>query len=1196
MGTVGLSVRPVVRHLALLVMPAALALISASCLQEDSTGNGSVGTAPDESIVLTESALLTGDTFTGLGGNEPHIAVNPIDPQVVAVSQCLNVALSFDGGKTFPSKALLTTPAGFTRVGCDDVLAFDSKGRLFVTILIFVPGASPEPDIFVQQIDARRLGPGVNDVSRLVDASGLDCSTAGANAAQCPIDVSNLLGLDGCHDGGSGRSADRQWLAADIHPKCSTPIPSRQTRTCSPFQDTLYLVWTDSRCGNTGSPQTARVASSSDQGATWTTQALTDPLNPTQVLFNYGVGIAANGDAYVAGNQAGLGQTVVFQSQTGTALGFAGNATYPFPAPLTRLTANSQQCSCGPGVCRSNNAIACTLTATTCPGNPPAGDGGVGCECPANDCIPPPSCMNVPIPGWQLCGNRSTTTHVFAAGTLSPSVVTDQTNPNNVAIFSSVDPNPGAVAVDKFDVKYVIAKNAASGIPTWATPISVTPSGGALPPTNQIFPTAASTLPGVNGSCVTLAYYDDRNPSPANANGSKLLDVFVTVHPNLWSTSSVWQPEVRVNDVAFDPDLGAPDRVGYCNPSGLGCEPPNWIPTSRIGEYFGILQGYGAAWTGNTASTPGQAIFFDYSDGIPPVVVPPPAKTLSTCTPAVGALGMATATDVCGVPPVAPLSLTPIPSPARLSPGLNTVTWTSTDGANNAGTATQAVTVNDTTAPSVVAPPSAYVTICNPTGGTVIVGLPTAVDDCNRPVTITGRVIRKNGVTLGTPIDVVNGQVTLAFGTYVIQWTASDGTNTSASALQTVTVGPKIQAAGSFILDDNSFIKTSSGGGGQIFNSGSTRTRLGVSATSASITSVASVQLSNNAKVTGNVISGGTITASSGQVTGTRTQNASVILPALPPLPAFPAPAGADIFVNGSTTLTPGSYPSVYINTGGTLILTGGDFFFQNFFVNSLSNVRVQVDPNTRVFVLNQFALRSPFLNASGTLQPILVGFGGSNLTVETAFNGTLVAPNASVTFGIGAGINFRGSFFAKDIEIRNNSTLTCDEGQTPPLPTNPTPSTCANSLKDGTETDVDCGGDMCAMCVNGLHCSANRDCQSNSCVNGTCQSPVGQVTASIRITADWGTGYCATLHVTNLGTLPTTNWSVSLNLSRSTTYTTWNGNFSGATATISVTPGFSWNRAIPAGATNQTVGFCSNRTPSNSGAVPIVVSASGTF
>lgn len=44
----------------------------------------------------------------------------------------------------------------------------------------------------------------------------------------------------------------------------------------------------------------------------------------------------------------------------------------------------------------------------------------------------------------------------------------------------------------------------------------------------------------------------------------------------------------------------------------------------------------------------------------------------------------------------------------------------------------------------------------------------------------------------------------------------------------------------------------------------------------------------------------------------------------------------------------------------------------------------------------------------------------------------------------------------------------------------------CRDRVVDGDETDVDCGG-SCQRCWSGKSCTRAEDCQSNSCVGGTC-------------------------------------------------------------------------------------------------------------
>jgi cysteine-rich repeat protein len=45
----------------------------------------------------------------------------------------------------------------------------------------------------------------------------------------------------------------------------------------------------------------------------------------------------------------------------------------------------------------------------------------------------------------------------------------------------------------------------------------------------------------------------------------------------------------------------------------------------------------------------------------------------------------------------------------------------------------------------------------------------------------------------------------------------------------------------------------------------------------------------------------------------------------------------------------------------------------------------------------------------------------------------------------------------------------------------------CGDGVKNGTETDIDCGG-VCAPCASSKQCTINSDCSSQFCLNGMCQ------------------------------------------------------------------------------------------------------------
>jgi hypothetical protein len=63
----------------------------------------------------------------------------------------------------------------------------------------------------------------------------------------------------------------------------------------------------------------------------------------------------------------------------------------------------------------------------------------------------------------------------------------------------------------------------------------------------------------------------------------------------------------------------------------------------------------------------------------------------------------------------------------------------------------------------------------------------------------------------------------------------------------------------------------------------------------------------------------------------------------------------------------------------------------------------------------------------------------------------------------------------------------TCTRSVTP---LTPVPATCRDGVKNGRETDVDCGGPDCPPCAVGRGCLSRSDCASAICT-GTCQACV---------------------------------------------------------------------------------------------------------
>jgi hypothetical protein len=49
-------------------------------------------------------------------------------------------------------------------------------------------------------------------------------------------------------------------------------------------------------------------------------------------------------------------------------------------------------------------------------------------------------------------------------------------------------------------------------------------------------------------------------------------------------------------------------------------------------------------------------------------------------------------------------------------------------------------------------------------------------------------------------------------------------------------------------------------------------------------------------------------------------------------------------------------------------------------------------------------------------------------------------------------------------------------------------PLTCGDGIKNGSESDIDCGGN-CPRCAHGQGCGSRNDCASAFCTSGACQS-----------------------------------------------------------------------------------------------------------
>jgi hypothetical protein len=367
--------------------------------------------------------------------------------------------------------------------------------------------------------------------------------------------------------------------------------------------------------------------------------------------------------------------------------------------------------------------------------------------------------------------------------------------------------------------------------------------------------------------------------------------------------------------------------------------------------------------------------------------------------------------------------------------GNSDFTLTVTDGLS---TATDSVSyrVVDTTPPEVQQLPRAVLATCD-TQQTFTLVPPTAVDRCTPAVTVTGYLITRNGSAVQPPVALSNHSIALGPGEYRIEWRARDEYGNTGTSVQDVLVRAGVRATRSITLADRTHVRSQPSGNGTLWNSGTGAVELGRSAVSGSITSTGSVFLRDYATVYGNIRTQGSYTRQNNvNVTGTIQQHVASFFPGLYDdslaSVVFPPPGGDSLIFNPRSTpyrLAPGSYRSTTLNSGATVELSQGDYYFTELMVNSASKLvlgdgRVPI----RLYTANKFDLKSSLVDQRGAVARAFVGHRGTDtVMLETEFMGTLLAPNARVTVGTTIPLRLRGRVVAADLETRPDVELICD-------------------------------------------------------------------------------------------------------------------------------------------------------------------------
>lgn len=206
--------------------------------------------------------------------------------------------------------------------------------------------------------------------------------------------------------------------------------------------------------------------------------------------------------------------------------------------------------------------------------------------------------------------------------------------------------------------------------------------------------------------------------------------------------------------------LGTPTTADNCTVASVTNNAPTTYPIGTTIVTWTVTDG-----AGNTA-TATQLVTI--SDNTNPTITAPAAITATTnagCTATGIVLGTPITADNCSVASVTNNAPTVFPI------GTTTITWVVTDGAGNATTATQLVTITDAINPTITAPVAITVTTnsgCEASG--IALGLPITADNC----------------TVASVSN--NAPATFPIGTTTVTWTVTDASGNTSTATQTVTV------------------------------------------------------------------------------------------------------------------------------------------------------------------------------------------------------------------------------------------------------------------------------------------------------------------------------------------------------------------------------------------------------------------------
>jgi MYXO-CTERM domain-containing protein len=246
-----------------------------------------------------------------------------------------------------------------------------------------------------------------------------------------------------------------------------------------------------------------------------------------------------------------------------------------------------------------------------------------------------------------------------------------------------------------------------------------------------------------------------------------------------------------------------------------------------------------------------------------------------------------------------------------------------------------------------------------------------------------------------------------------------------------------LAANGALLVDDRAVVSAS------MSNLGSSGTNVGADAHTASIWTASTLTLRDRAIVTGAINTTVAISAmTTSHVSGVTNTHATLVPPAVHTLfVSYPAGDAIDINLepSQSSAPSPGRYGALTVKFGAHVHLRSGTYYLESLDVEPQGFMDLDERSGPVVIYVNQpFIFRGTITtNLLGPTDLMIAVLGSGALTIESPFQGTVVAPHAHLSLGIG-GSKHTGAFFAQDIEVQPGVTISfhpsaaiprCDDG-----------------------------------------------------------------------------------------------------------------------------------------------------------------------